>query len=111
MKGIRTKMDETDFFVRTMEILAMKLGINEYFEAFDYETFRKMIEESTTKYQIAKQSGNLTFMQGIKAMATKLDVKKSSRVLNAFLADFSKEYLKIEVDANQLGDDDSVGME
>ncbi len=110
MDGIRTKMDETDFFVRAMEILAMKLGIKDYFEVFDFETFKEKIEKKVRKFELAKKNGKLTFSEGLKAIATKLDLKKSSRVLNAFLADFSKEYLRIDVDQYQLGEDDSVVM-
>ena len=107
-KGIRTPMDETDYFVRCMELLASKLDIQEYFESYSYEEFKEMIKAKAHQVATLQKEGGLSFKQGLRVIAKKLEFSKSTKVLNIFLADFAKEYLEIDIDAAQLKEEEEA---
>ena len=93
-EGIRTKMDERDYFVRTMEIIAINLGITDYYRVFTFEEFKDLIRERT----IEKIRDNSLF--ALKDMVGNLATYRSDNVMFRFLKAFMK--LSLDIDVEQL---------
>ena len=97
--GIRRKMDERDYFVRAMEIIAINLGINDYYHVYTLEEFKDLLIERI-RIQIRERS-----MFSIKDRIGNLATYRSDNVMFRFLTEFARINLGIDVEQEMLSAD------
>ncbi len=97
--GIRRKMDERDYFVRAMEIIAINLGINDYYHVYTFEEFKDLLIERI-RTQIRERS-----ISSIKDRIGNLATYRSDNVMFRFLTEFARINLGIDVEQEMLSAD------
>ena len=58
-KGIRGEMDETDYFVRSIEALALRLKIDNFYQAYTVEEFSEIIAEKVKSLKYKGEANNI----------------------------------------------------
>lgn len=93
-KGIRTAMDEKDYFLRTLEIIAQDLKIQDYYRVYDKSEFCKLILEEKKKQNLPQK--NMQFVQKLTNFASKIleDESKEERLFHKYLDYFQSKYLQ-----------------
>lgn len=96
IKGIRTPMDETDYFIRTIEIIALKLGIREFFRKFTFEEFKQLLAKKVKELYAKKVRDKLSAREKRNQISTSSG-NRSSRTFALYLASFAKKYLDLDI--------------
>lgn len=91
--GIRDPLREDDYFVRALEMIGERLGIDSYYELHTLESFKKLIREKAIERMRKERSKISTIKE---RMVNVLSYQKNS-VIYSFLSDFASKYLKIDV--------------
>lgn len=89
-KDITKKMDELDYFVRSIEVIALRLGIENYYEAYTLEEFIQIIKErlKTLKEDSMLKSSFFKVIGAIGATMTTAPSKIKVDYLIRFSVDF-----------------------
>lgn len=94
--GIKTKMDEIDYFIRTAELIALKLQINCYERVFTFEEFKKEISHRIVDMSFRSNLNQLTSKEKKNRISDK-NSKTSEKVLANYLTSFAKKYLEVDL--------------
>ena len=95
--GIRTQMDETDYYIRSIEAIALRLDIDNYYEAYSIEEFKQIIIKKIREINDENALKPL-FSRGLQIISESLDISNSKTKIN-YLIKFSVDYLNL-VDEN-----------
>ena len=101
-KDIRTPMDETDYFVRTLELIAIRLGINEYYRTFTFKEFISLIKNKSVIANVTAGFSGVSLNKMLKNLRKNLELHRADRVVNRFLREFSQKYLSVEFEENRF---------
>lgn len=93
-EDVRDKMNETDYFVRTLEIIADKLDIQDYYRVHTIDSFRQLIEQK----MIEKMNEERIKVVELKARMANVLTSDKESVLYSFLFSFVREFMSIDVD-------------
>ena len=95
-KDIRTPMDETDYFIRALELIGLHVGIKEYYKTFTIREFIELIKNKSVEMSAtAGFGGSLKKMLG--SFKKNIEIFKGDRVMNHFMRHFASTYLSISV--------------
>ena len=94
-KGIRTPMDEKDYFVRTLEIIAEKLKIKLYYKVFSVQEFCEMIAQKKNEQLLPQK---MQLVQKLTNFASKIleSDTKEERLFAKYLEYFEAKYLQTD---------------
>ena len=107
-EGIRGKMDEEDYFVRTMELIAIRLGIENYYEAYSFDEFKALIANKIKEISEKIENKAMTLNEKIDFFQKTTALTKSQKVFNEYLLRFVTEFL--ELDPGYIGTKTNVAM-
>ena len=98
-KDIRTPMDEKDFFVRTLEIIAQKLKIQSYYKVFSVQEFCQTILQKKKEQSLPQK---MQLVQKITNFASKIleSDTKEERLFAKYLEFFESKYLNVNQTEN-----------
>ena len=100
IKGIRTPMDETDYFVRTLELIALRLGIDDYYRTYTFKEFISIIKNKSVADSISAGFTGVSFKKMLKNLRKNIELHRADMVVNRFLREFSAKYLSVEFEEN-----------
>ena len=89
-------MDEIDYFIRTAELIALKLQINCYERVFTFEEFKKEISHRIVDMSFRSNMNQLTNKEKKNRISDK-NTKTSEKVLANYLTNFAKKYLEVDL--------------
>ncbi len=101
-KDIRTPMDETDYFIRTLELIAMRIGINDYYRTYKFQEFIELIKNQSIVVTNTASFSEGSFKKIIKNIRKNLELHKADRVVNRFMREFSLKYLSVSFEENRF---------
>ena len=101
-KGIRTPMDETDYFIRTLELIALRLGIEDYYELYSFKKFVLKIKDKSMLVNNTAFFTSMNIKNVFKHLRKNIELHRQDKVLNRFLRDFTNKYLSFDVSENQF---------
>ncbi len=89
-KDITKKMDELDYFVRSVEIIAMRLGIDNYYEVYSLDDFVEILRKQIEKLKEAEMLKSVfsKLIDNVNVAATIAPSKIKSDYLIRFSVDF-----------------------
>lgn len=93
-EGIRDPMDETDYFIRTLEIIALRLGIEDYYTTFSYKDFKDLIVVKL-KERMAKHDEKESLLEKTEIFKSTPLALRSVKFFNEFLVGFCRDFLKL----------------
>lgn len=96
-EGIRTTMTETDYFIRTLELIAMRIGINDYYTVYTFEDFKKLIINKIDEISEKTENKEIKFNQVFNYVMKTGSFTKSQRIFNEYLIGFAFYYLNIDL--------------
>lgn len=94
--GIKTPMDEVDYFIRTAELIALKLQIDEYDRVFTFEEFKQTISNRIVDMSLRSHMNKLTTNEKKNRVSNKAK-GTSEKVLANYLTSFAKKYLEVDL--------------
>ena len=103
--GIRTPMDERDYFVRTMELIAINLGFNDYYRVYKFEEFKDLIRSEVIER--IKDDSLFSLSDIIGNLAT----YRADNVMFRFMRAFMKHSLGIDADELEKQDKQIKALE
>ncbi len=96
-EDIRTPMTETDYFLRTVELIAMRIGIENYYDVFTFEEFKQLITEKMEEISQKIANKKVKLSQFVDYIMKTSSFTKSARVFNEYLFKFALSYLNIDL--------------
>lgn len=101
-KDIRTPMDETDYFIRTLELIALRLGVDKYYDVFTVNDFIKLLKNKAMLINTTASFSGVSPRKILRTIRKNLELHRADRVINRFMRDFSDKYLSLEVEDNKF---------
>lgn len=96
-EGIRTPMDERDYFIRSLEVVADKLGIEDYYRVHTLSSFRSLLKNRIVELMNSDSFSKYARKEKLALLA---NYRKNS-VLYSYLAEFLEHFLDLKL-ANLL---------
>ena len=101
-EDIRSEMTESDYFIRTIELIALRLGINDYYTVFTYSEFKQLIVDKIMEMSDKYKDTSLTFSQKLDRIMKAGNFSKSQKVFNEYLIKFVSSYLDLVIPEEEI---------
>lgn len=97
-EGIRGQMDEVDYFIRTMELIALRIGIDNYYEVFTIAEFRDLIAKRIEEISLKIENKEMSLNEKIDYFRKSAAITRSQKVFNEYLLRFTQGFLNIDIE-------------
>ena len=94
---IRSPMTETDFFLRTLELIAIRIGIEDYYDVFTFDEFKQRIIDKINEIADKTANREVKLNTIIDYIMKTGSFTKSQKVFNEYLVKFAFEYLNVDL--------------
>lgn len=94
-EDVRTPMTEEDYYIRALELVAEKMGIEDYYTLFTFDEFKELIRAKI----IEKIQNESRLMKGIREGLSRAPIEGKYSVIYNFLENFTKLQLGIDTKA------------
>lgn len=101
-EDIRSEMTESDYFIRTVELIAERLDIKDYYTVFTYSEFKQLIVNRIMELSEKYKESSLTFEQKLDRIMKSGNFSKSQKVFNEYLLKFVTSYLGLTIPENEI---------
>lgn len=101
-KDIRTKMDENDYFIRTLELIALRLGIDDYYQIYTFKKFISMIKNASVVFNNTAFFSEMSIKKLFKHLRKNIELHRADKIINRFMRDFVTKYLSFDVEENRF---------